>query len=246
MAEKDLLILIVDDDPDALNAIEGCLKSEFGSNLHTVTATSISQAGTQVALHDVDLICLDLHVPPFTGTETIVKMRNLAPTIPIVVITGTSPTDNKHIYNVIAAGAADMIRKSDICSRDGMQSQLAPIIITALRNSRRGEADGSKKILDAILSTVQGSKEQQDKYFKHVDRLMVTVYGKETTDDSQEPDAGILGDIRALRRHRQAAIKVVSAMFVAVVILAWSIASDKISLHFGGQTAAQRADAKNP
>src|SRR6266545_4938760 len=102
-------ILLVDDRPENLLALEGILEP-LGQNL--INAHSGEDALRQLLLHDVALILLDVQMPELDGFETaaLIKRRERTRHVPIIFVTAIS-TEEAHVFRGYSAGAVDYIFK---------------------------------------------------------------------------------------------------------------------------------------
>jgi DNA-binding NarL/FixJ family response regulator len=83
-----MLFLIVDDHPLVCSALEGMLRSAFGS-CELLQAHSAAEALETVRqLEDLDLVLLDLKLPDVEGFQGLQQLRKEAPKIPILVLSG--------------------------------------------------------------------------------------------------------------------------------------------------------------
>jgi two-component system cell cycle response regulator len=102
-------ILIVDDRPEYLWALERRLKSP---DLNIVTAVSGSEALERVTAHDFALIIMDVMMPEMDGIETAERIRENPGTthIPIIFVTGIE-RNRERIFKGYEAGAVDYLFK---------------------------------------------------------------------------------------------------------------------------------------
>ncbi len=115
MAQDNLLdaapvnILLVDDQPANLLALEGVLEP-LGQNL--VRANSGAEALKWLMSHDCALILLDVQMPVLDGFETagLIKEREKSRHIPIIFVTAVSRED-RFMLQGYSAGAVDYIVK---------------------------------------------------------------------------------------------------------------------------------------
>jgi PAS domain S-box-containing protein len=100
-------ILIVDDRPEKLLALEACL-SNLGENL--VRAQSGGEALKRLLKQDFAVILLDVSMPGMDGFETasLIRQRPKTEHIPIIFVTSLSDSD-KHIFKGYSLGAVDYI-----------------------------------------------------------------------------------------------------------------------------------------
>ena len=78
-------ILVVDDEHDVLEMIEIGLGLD---GYRVLSAESGEQAIEAVTHHQIDLVISDLRMPGMDGVEAIARMREIAPHIPVIVVTG--------------------------------------------------------------------------------------------------------------------------------------------------------------
>ncbi|MBX2861623.1 MAG: response regulator [Vampirovibrio sp.] len=100
-------VLIVDDDPLMVTAIERMLKTQ---GYETQTATNGFEAGALLSSATPDLMTLDLSMPGMSGLEVIQFVRNLetAKDVKILVISALTPEE---LGEAVAAGANDALEK---------------------------------------------------------------------------------------------------------------------------------------
>jgi PAS domain S-box-containing protein len=101
-------ILLVDDRPDKLMALEAVL-ADLGQNL--VKATSGKDALKAVLKQDFAVILLDVNMPGMDGFETaaLIRQRKKTEKTPIIFFTALSDTDT-HVTRGYSLGAVDYIR----------------------------------------------------------------------------------------------------------------------------------------
>jgi len=101
-------ILLVDDRPDKLMALEAVL-ADLGQNL--IKATSGKDALKAVLKQDFAVILLDVNMPAMDGFETaaLIRQRKKSEKTPIIFFTALSDTDT-HITRGYSLGAVDYLR----------------------------------------------------------------------------------------------------------------------------------------
>ena len=102
-------ILLVDDRPENLLALEGILEP-LGQTL--LYAHSGEDALRQLLLHDVAVILLDVQMPELDGFETaaLIKQRERTRHIPIIFVTAISK-EEQQVFRGYSAGAVDYVFK---------------------------------------------------------------------------------------------------------------------------------------
>jgi two-component system response regulator AtoC len=99
-------LLIVDDSPSVRAWLEA-LATELGHGV--LCASSGEEALELYRKHEPDLVTLDLSLPGMDGIATLRALRELAPRLPVIVISGV--TDTRAIANAVKHGASDFLRK---------------------------------------------------------------------------------------------------------------------------------------
>lgn len=106
---KKVNILMVDDHPENLLALEAVLTSP---NYNLISATSGKEALKCMLQHEIAVILLDVQMPGLNGFETakLIKAREKTKNIPIIFITAISQ-DMEHVHQGYSVGAIDYIFK---------------------------------------------------------------------------------------------------------------------------------------
>jgi K+-sensing histidine kinase KdpD len=101
-------ILVVDDEPDNFDVIEGLL---YKYDYHLFYASGGKNALSQVEIINPDLILLDVMMPDLDGIEVckIIKEKREWRSIPIIMVTAL--TDKKDLAKCLNVGADDFISK---------------------------------------------------------------------------------------------------------------------------------------
>jgi DNA-binding NarL/FixJ family response regulator len=105
-------VLVCDDHPIVLEAIEGCLRSIL-PDCEIGTCCTMSEAVKR--LGDAppghwDLVLLDLGLPDARGVDTLIRLRDRAPRVPIAVLSALD--DRVTVARAMRAGAIDFLPKT--------------------------------------------------------------------------------------------------------------------------------------
>jgi two-component system, chemotaxis family, chemotaxis protein CheY len=103
--------LIVDDSSVMRKIVERALR-QAGLNLEVVYEAGSGAEGLEVLkAQKVDLILSDINMPVMDGLEFVrqIRAQNLAPGVPVVMI--TTESSEEHVKQAIQAGARGYIRK---------------------------------------------------------------------------------------------------------------------------------------
>ncbi|SDX66212.1 Signal transduction histidine kinase [Paenibacillus sp. PDC88] len=108
-AQEPIHILLVDDRPENLLALEAVLESE---HYVLVKATSGEEALRSLLKHEFAVIVLDVQMPGLDGIETakLIKARDKTKDIPIIFISANSK-EAEHLFAGYSAGAIDYMVK---------------------------------------------------------------------------------------------------------------------------------------
>lgn len=105
-------ILLVEDNPGDIRLLQEYLK-EAGADRYQIThADRLARGLERLAEANVDAVLLDLSLPDSHGMDTLVRMREAAKVVPIVVLTGIE--DEALGMRLIQAGAQDYLIKGQV------------------------------------------------------------------------------------------------------------------------------------
>lgn len=104
--EKELRVLLVDDEPAIRRALRTPLQ-ELG--FHTIEASRGEEALHLVRMESFDVVLLDINMPGIGGMQTLKRLRQLAPRLPILMLTVRDEEQDK--VDALEAGADDYITK---------------------------------------------------------------------------------------------------------------------------------------
>jgi two-component system cell cycle response regulator len=101
-------VLLVEDNPGDARLMREIL-SEEGCRFQVHPVTTLKAACDWVAVDACDVVLLDLSLPDSYGFDTITGMREAAPTLPIIVLTGYDDAD--FAVSAVEAGTQDFLVK---------------------------------------------------------------------------------------------------------------------------------------
>lgn len=106
---KVISVLIVDDHPLFCDALTMTVQQGLGAT-DIRTANCLENAlETLQQDNSLDLIVLDLNLPDVDGVDGLVRLKNAAPSAPVIVVSSLS--DNEIISAILAGGAAGFVAK---------------------------------------------------------------------------------------------------------------------------------------
>ncbi|MCV7223362.1 PP2C family protein-serine/threonine phosphatase [Mycolicibacterium elephantis] len=104
------VLLVEDDRADAVLVEE--LVNDADASIELTWASSIEQAGQEIAVHRPDCVLLDLNLPDADGIKALDQIAEHDVTVPIVVLTGLN--DEHFGVSALAAGAQDYLVKGRV------------------------------------------------------------------------------------------------------------------------------------
>ena len=111
-----LQVLLVEDDPGDAGLVSFALREERSPTFKVVHRMTLGAAiETLQGDADFDVVLLDLSLPDSFGLETVTRMLEVAPRLPIVIMTGND--DPLFAAKALESGAQDYLVKSDAPSR---------------------------------------------------------------------------------------------------------------------------------
>jgi two-component system, cell cycle response regulator len=109
-------VLLVEDNPGDARLVRESLNDGAPGQFIVQLADSLKQAleALRAAASEVDVVLLDLSLPDSNGLETYRAVHSLAPTVPILVLSGLN--DESVALKAVNEGAQDFIRKARVDS----------------------------------------------------------------------------------------------------------------------------------
>lgn len=114
MVQESLKVLLVEDNPEFVCLLHEYLMAIRSAPVRIEPCKRLSEALARLseASSIFDLILLDLILPDSYGLETFTKIHQLAPKLPIVILSGLA--DEEIALQAVRAGAQDYLVKGDI------------------------------------------------------------------------------------------------------------------------------------
>jgi signal transduction histidine kinase len=171
-------ILMIEDDDFYFRFVEKILSQpRLDVRFSLVPAYSLADAERCIGKNMPDVILLDLSLPDSTGLETLEKLREIAGTAPIIILTARD--DEKLGIQSVAKGAQDYLIKQRISSDSIVRSiryaitrrksELAQLRLGAIKDFCAALAHdlqvplvGSRNLLDAMLNDPEGAGAQRE------------------------------------------------------------------------------------
>ncbi|HSE83342.1 MAG TPA: response regulator [Thermodesulfobacteriota bacterium] len=106
-------ILLIEDNPGDVRLIRELLSEAKGIRFKMESAGSLTKGLKLLAEKEFDMVLLDLALPDCRGLEVLEKVLVQAPTVPIVLLTGTFDEESLAI-KALRKGAEDYLFKGNI------------------------------------------------------------------------------------------------------------------------------------
>ncbi len=163
-------ILIVDDRPENLLALEAILES---LPCRVVRALSGAEALKALLRHDFALILLDVQMPVLDGFETaaLIKERERTRHIPIIFVTAISK-EQSYIFQGYSAGAVDYISKP--FDPEILKSKVAVFMELWGQNQRIKQQEAELREVQAREAQIQAREREAEAEARHVEQLQTS------------------------------------------------------------------------
>jgi DNA-binding NarL/FixJ family response regulator len=111
---KPIKLLAVEDDPSLSFVLEEALAHTREAEIDATMASSLAEALRKLERGAFQLVLLDLSLPDSDGIETLSRVRELEPDLPIVVLTGND--DPEIARRIVELGVDDYLLKGEVGS----------------------------------------------------------------------------------------------------------------------------------
>lgn len=161
------IVLLVEDDPFFISIIQSVLGADNRFNKGILSARTLAEAIEFLNQFDPDIILLDLALPDSEGLKTFQTVHELAPDVPILILTALD--DTPLADQSVACGAQDYLVKGRIspdaltrcirysiarfkAEKSGVRLQAIEDFHSALAHDLRVPVQGADRILEHILA----------------------------------------------------------------------------------------------
>jgi PAS domain S-box-containing protein len=146
--QEPIRILLVEDNPGDVALMEIMISEAGEGRFRMQTADRLSSGFERLSRETFDLILLDLTLPDAHGLETVIRMNERAPRIPLIVMTGLD--DEELAFRAMQHGAQDYVVKGSVDGR-----LLVRAIRYALERTRtERELREQRTRLDMLLNNI--------------------------------------------------------------------------------------------
>ena len=112
MGEAPLLILLIEDDPEAARLVKRTLSKVEGTPCEVVHVGCLKDGMERIAKGGIDLALVDLSLPDSPRTDTFKEIHQTSPDIPVIVLSGMN---NREVaIRLVQQGAQDFLVKGSV------------------------------------------------------------------------------------------------------------------------------------
>jgi len=148
MAAQGRRILIIDDDPDITRLLVRVLSRDDEKTI-TDACHTLGEGLERLAADEYDALALDLGLPDGSGVGNVLRVREQAPELPIVVVSGIG--DEEVIFEAMQNGAQDYLIKGPLVPK--MLSRALHYAISR-KNSESEVQSTMAKLRRTLMGTV--------------------------------------------------------------------------------------------
>ena len=147
MQKEAIRLLVVEDNQDWIQLVQRILADGGDTKYEVTCAITLAEALANVQRTSFDAAIVDLRLPDCTGGETIQRLREAAPRLPILVVSGLS--EENTIFDAMQSGAQDYLVKGHFTG-----DLLVRSVRYAISHMQAEEAlRDSQRQLEAVIET---------------------------------------------------------------------------------------------
>jgi DNA-binding NarL/FixJ family response regulator len=128
-------VLLIEDSEDAMFLVRYALEEHGKAKYRLEWADSLSKGIEHLSNGGVDIVLLDLGLPESSGAESYAWLREVAPKVPVVVLTGDSCEETE--FAVTASGVEGYLVKDQVSGSLLVQAIRAALYANKQRTSRQ-------------------------------------------------------------------------------------------------------------
>jgi DNA-binding NtrC family response regulator len=165
-------IIIVDDEPDALFAVETMLESSGCE--HIVTCENVAGMWSEIERRGAELVILDLIMPGVSGEETLSRLQHEWPDVPVIMATGMDELETA--VRCMRKGAHDYLVKP--LERERLVTAVRHAL--EIRDLERNCAALSMSLLTndlqnpAVFSAIKTANPKMKAIFKYIEAVGIS------------------------------------------------------------------------
>ncbi len=110
--EGPVRVLLIEDNPGDAGLVRAILSEGQAARFHIEWVQALLPGLNRLTRGDIDMVLLDLSLPDSQGLESLTAIRNRAPGLPVVVLTGLD--DEEFAHEAVRCGAQDYLVKGEL------------------------------------------------------------------------------------------------------------------------------------
>jgi len=130
-------VLLIEDEEEAMFLVHFALEEHGGGKYWLEWADCLSSGLEQLSSGGIDVVLLDLGLPESSGPESYAWVREIAPSVPVVVLTGDEREETE--FAVAASGAAGFLIKDHVSGAHLLHAIRAALKSKKPRDKRTGD-----------------------------------------------------------------------------------------------------------
>ena len=111
-AQRQESVLLIEDSEDAILLVQSALQKYGRGRYRLECASNLSDGLRHLAQPGIDVVVLDLGLPDSTGPTSCAWVREMAPLVPVIILTGDTSEETE--LSVLASGASDYLDKTQV------------------------------------------------------------------------------------------------------------------------------------
>jgi signal transduction histidine kinase len=134
-------VLLVEDNPIDARLLRADFKAIGSAEFELIAVETLAEANRVLSETEIDVVLLDLFLEDTAGLETLSQIRDVAPEVPVVVLTGLN--DEAQALRALKHGAQDYFIKGSVDCR---------VLVRGIRYAiERKQAENERRVLEQRL-----------------------------------------------------------------------------------------------
>lgn len=122
--KRQVRVLLIEDSEEAKLLVQSSLQRYGDGKYQLKWVTTLGQGLEQLAMHETDIVLLDLVLPETSGAASYTRLHQVAPEVPVVVLSGDTSEETQ--VSVIVGGVHEYLVKGQTSG---------PLLVEAIRSA---------------------------------------------------------------------------------------------------------------
>jgi DNA-binding response OmpR family regulator len=128
-------VLLIEDSEDAMLLVQYALQEHGNGRYFLEWAKDLHDGIDRISKGGIDIVLLDLGLPESCGPATYASVREAAPDLPVLVLTGDTREETE--FEITASGVEDYLVKEQVSGSQLLQSIRSALYATKLRQQSK-------------------------------------------------------------------------------------------------------------